>query len=92
MEPTIITATQLSRSLSDVLNRVRYQGERFVVQRNGETIATLEAPESTPKRGVTLGEMIEAMRTAPQPDDEFWDELEGINASQPSAEFHKWLD
>lgn len=91
-EPTVITATQLARSLSDVLSRVRCHGERFVVKRNGETVATLEPPESAPERGMTLGEMIEVMRSAPQPDDAFWDDVERINASQPPAEFPEWPD
>jgi prevent-host-death family protein len=38
---TPITATELSRNLSDVLNRVRYRGERFTAARNGERIAVL---------------------------------------------------
>ena len=33
---TRITPTELARSLSDVLNRVRYRGERFRIERNGE--------------------------------------------------------
>ena len=36
---TTISATELSRRMSDILNRVKYRGERFVVQRNGESIA-----------------------------------------------------
>lgn len=40
--PTEITATELGRNLSDVLSRVQYQGESFVIQRNGRPIATLQ--------------------------------------------------
>jgi prevent-host-death family protein len=39
---TQITATELARNLSDILNRVRYQGEHFIVVRNGEVLARLE--------------------------------------------------
>ena len=42
---TTITATELARNLSDILNRVRYRGERFRVERNGEVVAVLE-PEA----------------------------------------------
>ena len=38
---TKITATDLAKSLSDVLNRVRYRGERFLVERNGEPVAAV---------------------------------------------------
>ncbi len=41
---TTITATELSRSLSDILSRVRYKGETFIVKRNGEHVATLAPP------------------------------------------------
>jgi len=36
-----ISATQLARTLSDVLNRVYYCGERFLVERNGQPLASL---------------------------------------------------
>jgi prevent-host-death family protein len=38
---TTLTAADLARRLSDILNRVRYRGERFVVERNGEPVAVL---------------------------------------------------
>lgn len=91
-EPTVITATQLARSLSDVLSRVRYQGERFVVKRNGETVATLEPPEPNPKRWLSRDEFLQVLRTARQPDDEYWDDVERIHDSQPFAESREWPD
>ncbi len=91
MEPkeTKLTATQLARSLSDVLNRVQYKGERFVIERNGQVVATL-LPPSAPTKGPTLGEFLERLKDAPRPDDEFLDELERIQANQPPAEFREW--
>ncbi|MFN0071262.1 MAG: type II toxin-antitoxin system prevent-host-death family antitoxin [Chloroflexota bacterium] len=41
MDETKITATELARNLSDVLNRARYRGEHFIVERNGEPIVTI---------------------------------------------------
>jgi len=38
---TTITATELARNLSDILNRVRYRGESFRVERNGEVVAEI---------------------------------------------------
>ncbi len=35
MKELRLSATQLAHSLSDVLNRVQYNGERFTVERNG---------------------------------------------------------
>ena len=85
---TVITATDLARSLSDILNRVRYKGETFVIQRKGEPIATL-AP-SGPKPGVTLGELAEALGKLTMPGDGFADDLEAIQASQTKADPPHW--
>ena len=43
---TKITATELARNLSDVLNRVRYRQETFEVQRNGEVVAVIAPPKA----------------------------------------------
>ena len=36
-----ISSTQLARKLGDILGRVRYRGESFVVERNGDPFARL---------------------------------------------------
>jgi antitoxin (DNA-binding transcriptional repressor) of toxin-antitoxin stability system len=90
-EPTRITATQLARSLSDVLNRVRYQGERFEIQRNGETVATL-TPTEAPAKGGSLREYLKAIERGPRMDPDFLDELEQINANQPPPQVREWPD
>jgi hypothetical protein len=33
---TVVTASELARSLSDIMNRVVYRGEEFIVERNGQ--------------------------------------------------------
>lgn len=85
---TKITATELSRALSDILNRVRYKGEWFIVERNGEPIATI-APVS-PRHGITLREFLMRYKDFPRPDDKFADDLEAIQASQSKASFPQW--
>jgi prevent-host-death family protein len=74
MEATKITATELARNLSDILNRVRYKGEHFLVIRNGEEIARLDPRPEHPK--MTLGEMVEIIRNAPSPDPDYWKDVE----------------
>jgi prevent-host-death family protein len=79
MEQTI-TATELARSLSDLLSRVRYRGERFIIDRNGEPTAALvpvEAPIS-----ITWRELAERLGDLPSPGADFADDLEAIQASQ----------
>jgi prevent-host-death family protein len=85
---TTITATELARNLSDVLNRIRYRGERFLVERNGEPVARLDPVESS--KVLTFRQLIELIRRIEQPDDQFADDLEAIQASQPKAEFPEW--
>lgn len=87
---TKISATDLSRRTSDILNRVHYRGERFVVERNGENIAALEPVGVKP--GVTLGELIERLKDLPRPDDGFAEDLEAVLASQPKVGSLEWDD
>lgn len=85
---TQITATQLARGLSDVLNRVRYRGESFLITRNGDPVAKIE-PAGSPK-GITWEEF--ARRIAPlwPPDDRFAEDLEQIKASQGLPRAPQW--
>lgn len=85
---TTITATELAKSLSDVLNRVKYRGERFVIERNGEPVATL-APVG-PAPVTTLGELLALLRDLPRPDDQFADDLREIRASQSVLSETPW--
>jgi antitoxin (DNA-binding transcriptional repressor) of toxin-antitoxin stability system len=70
---TKITATELARNLSDILNRVRYKGESFEVVRGGETIAELKGTE---RRRFTVADFIEFWDNVPKPDPAFWDDVE----------------
>jgi antitoxin (DNA-binding transcriptional repressor) of toxin-antitoxin stability system len=83
-----ISATELAKNLSDVLSRIRYRGERFVVERNGEPVASLGPVGAAP--GITVAELFERLRTISRPDERFTDDLETIQASQPRVEFPEW--
>lgn len=87
MEATI-TATQLAKRLSDILNRVQYRQERFIIERNGEPIA--EIVPAGPQVGATFGEILEKLKNLPRPDDRFADDLEEIHASQQVIEPPQW--
>ena len=71
--PTRITATELARNLSDVLNRVRYKGESFEVTRGGETIAEIKATE---RKRATVRDLIDLLENGPKPDPDFWKDVE----------------
>lgn len=74
-----ITATELARKVGDVLGRVRYRGDTFIVERNGEPVArVVPVPGAT---AATVGEALRAWRDAGPPDPEFADDLERVNRS-----------
>ena len=79
-----ITATELARSLSDVLNRIRYRGERFIVERNGEPIATIGP--SGPAVGARWSDIVARIGHLKLPDEGFADDLEAIIAEQQPLE------
>jgi prevent-host-death family protein len=78
-----IPATRLARNLGDVLARIRYRGESFVVEKNGVPVARI-VPIEQPKQ-MTVGEFIR-LWTARGPDPEFADILERVNAADQPAE------
>lgn len=59
---TRITATEASRSFSDVLKRAQYRGESFEVTRGGEVVARIE-PALPPH--ITLGEILHRIDRGP---------------------------
>jgi prevent-host-death family protein len=79
-----ISATEAARNLSDLLNRVKYKGERFTVVRGGEDVA--EIVPTRRSASVTLKELRLALASLPAPDDGFAADLERIRAEQPPAE------
>jgi len=77
---TRITATELARSLSDILNRARYRGEHFEVVRNGELVATI-GPPAAPKVK-TWADFVQFMKDHPFPDEDFAKDIEEVVAAQ----------
>ena len=83
-----ITSTDLARSLSDVLNRVRYRGETFMIVRNGEVIASL-GPKA-PALGTSLSSITDALSELMLPGEGFADELEATQCSQSIVDVPAW--
>jgi len=75
----VISATTLARQLGDVLGRIRYRGESFVVERNGVPVARL-IPIGE-QRNTTVAEALRRWREVAQPDPEFAATLERIGAA-----------
>jgi prevent-host-death family protein len=47
MQELVISVTQAARRFADCINRVRYQGTSFVLQKNGVPVARIVPVEST---------------------------------------------
>ena len=76
---TRISATELARNLGDVLGRVRYRRDVFVIERNGEAVARLTPLAAG--SGMSLAEALRAWREAAPVDPSFADDLERVNAA-----------
>ncbi len=82
--PTRITATEAARNFSDLLNRVRYRGESFTIERSGEVVAQIIAPPQTRKS--TGADLSRLLAEFPLPDDEFANDIRQIIKEQPIAD------
>jgi len=86
-----ISATEASRNFSDILNRVKYKGEVFVVERNGEVVCRI-VPADRPVEWKSAAELADAWSRLPKPDPGFWDDVEeGIRQmNQPLPLTNPW--
>ena len=82
-----ITATDAARRFSEVVNRVRYRNETFVVKRGGEPVCEIVPVGSAPFTGRDLARLL---RSLPHPDKGYLDEVEKHVRKQPKAEKSKW--
>jgi antitoxin (DNA-binding transcriptional repressor) of toxin-antitoxin stability system len=73
---TRIPATELARGLGDILGRVRYRGESFLIERSGDPVARLVPVPG--KATATLREALGSWRAAGKPDPGFAKDLERI--------------
>jgi prevent-host-death family protein len=74
-----ISATELVRHLGDLLGRVRYRGDSFLIERNGDPVARLVPVPG--KSIASLREALEAWRAAGPPDPSLAEDLERVGAA-----------
>ena len=79
---TRIAATRLARGLGDVLGRIRYRGESFLIERNGVLVARMGPVK--PEKPPTLREIVGAW-TSVEADDQFAADLEAVGAADTPA-------
>lgn len=72
-----ISATELARKLGDVLGKIRYRSDTFVVERNGEAIARISPVAHRVAEPLAHG--LRAWQEAADSDPRFADDLESAN-------------
>lgn len=82
-----ISATDAARTFSDLLNRVRYRGETFVVERGGVPICRMGP---TAPLEFTLAELSRLLSHIPSPGTAFLDDVEAHIGSQPLPPDSPW--
>jgi antitoxin (DNA-binding transcriptional repressor) of toxin-antitoxin stability system len=84
---TCVSATKAARSFSDLINRVRYGGESFVVERGGKPICEI-VPAKPP---VFSGrELAELLRSLPKPDEDYLAGIENLVENQSMVARSGW--
>lgn len=87
--PIHLNVTEVARNLSEILGRVRFKGERFVVLRGGKPVAELRPTAAAPAaRAADLPAILADLpRLDPGDAEQFARDLEAVRtASRRSAE------
>jgi hypothetical protein len=83
--------SELAAALVAILDRV-HDGERFVVVRNGTTLAILSPPGDRAPAGLPGHELVARIGNLRMPGGGFADEVEEARAGLPAAEEPAWPD
>lgn len=84
---TPLSASEAARRFADVVNRVRYRGESFVVERAGEPVCRI-VPPAVSRR--TLADLVRILDEVARPDSAYWKEVEKAKRRQPKLRRSPW--
>ena len=83
----VISATEAARSFSELLDRVCYRGETFVIERGGELVC--EMSHVKPLR-FTGADFLTLLHSLPKPDPGYWDAVEKSTQQTPAVPQSPW--
>jgi len=83
----VISATEAARHFSDLISRVGYKGESFVIERGGKPMCIL-SPVTT--RNCTGAELAALLAGLPHPADEFLAAVEAVTREQSTIGPSPW--
>ena len=85
---THVSATEAVRTFSDLLNRIRYRAEEFVVERAGEPVCRMTP--ATPVKRLSLRDLASLLREIPRPDADYASDVRHATRSQGRAPRSPW--
>jgi antitoxin (DNA-binding transcriptional repressor) of toxin-antitoxin stability system len=83
----VVSATEAARSFSELLDRVYYRGETFVIVRGGEPVC--EMSHVAPPR-FTGADFLTLLHSLPKPDLGYWDAVEDRTKQTPAVPESPW--
>ena len=82
-----ISASKAARSFSELMNRVRYRNDSFIVERAGKPICEI-LPTRPPK--FSGADLVYLLRTLPKPDEDYLAIIEELLEKQPIVKESGW--
>ena len=82
-----VSATEAARSFSELLNRVRFRGETFIVMRGGRPVCELRPAAPAAFTGADL---VSVIRALPAVDEDYLEAVETAARSQPRLPESPW--
>jgi hypothetical protein len=78
----VISATKAARSFSELLDRVYYRGETFVIERGGEPVCEISHVKPLRFTGADLMTLLHSLL---KPDPGYWDAVEDSTKQTPTV-------
>ena len=84
-----ISATEAARSFSDVVARVHYRGEEFLVEKGGEAVCRI-SPVGLGATKSTIGNLLDLLDDLPPVDEEYRETVLKLTRKQPKLPRPPW--
>ena len=82
-----ISATEAARSFSELLDRISYRGESFVIERGGEPVCEMSHVKPLRFTGADLLSLLDSL---PKPDSGYWDVLAEATQQREAVPQSPW--
>ena len=83
----VVSATPTARSFSELLDRVCYRGENFVIERGGELVCEMSRVKPPHFTGA---DFLSLIRSLPKPDRRFWDAVKEATRQRRAVPESPW--